>query len=115
MAFTGYKFDDKEDIRPYLETAGEGPTFEYCANISKTLNWYTFWGYPEIDGDKMYNSQLVVDREGNYIKSYKKTFLYETDETWADEGPGFEKLDITNHDGIDIRVGNGICMDINQK
>ena len=27
MVFTGYKFADKKDIEPYLEKAGEGPTF----------------------------------------------------------------------------------------
>ena len=61
----------------------------------------------------MYNSQLVVSREGEVLKSYKKTFLYETDETWADEGPGFECITIQNHSGQDVKVGNGICMDIN--
>ena len=29
MAFTGYKFDDKEDIEPYLEEATGGKTFEW--------------------------------------------------------------------------------------
>ena len=31
MVFTGYTFKDKEDVRPYLEKAEEGPTFEWCA------------------------------------------------------------------------------------
>ena len=31
MVFTGYTFKDKEDVRPYLEKAGEGQTFEWCA------------------------------------------------------------------------------------
>lgn len=30
MAFTGYVFDSKEEIDPYLEVAAEGPTFLYC-------------------------------------------------------------------------------------
>jgi predicted amidohydrolase len=30
MVFTGYKFANKKDIEPYLEKAGEGPTFEWC-------------------------------------------------------------------------------------
>jgi len=85
-----------------------------------------FCGYPEIvqssdssseaeNLDKLYNSQLVVDPKGNFIKSYKKTFLYEVDETWADEGTGFEFTDIINRNGQSVRVGNGICMDINPK
>ena len=31
MTFTGYKFDSKEDIRPYIEEAGKGPTFDWCS------------------------------------------------------------------------------------
>mmetsp|Transcript_38054 Transcript_38054/g.36430 ORF Transcript_38054/g.36430 Transcript_38054/m.36430 type:complete len:81 (-) Transcript_38054:620-862(-) len=30
MAFTGYKFTDKEDIKPWLEEAGKGVTFQWC-------------------------------------------------------------------------------------
>jgi hypothetical protein len=31
MVFTGYKFKDKEDIKPFLEEAGKGPTFDWCS------------------------------------------------------------------------------------
>jgi len=30
MVFTGYKFANIKDIEPYLEKAGEGPTYEWC-------------------------------------------------------------------------------------
>ena len=30
LVFTGYDFDNKEDIKPFLEVAGKGPTFEWC-------------------------------------------------------------------------------------
>ena len=41
---------------------------------------------------------------------YAKHFLYETDKTWCDAGPGFLSLDIPQ---LNTRVGVGICMDIN--
>ncbi|CAI2366606.1 unnamed protein product [Moneuplotes crassus] len=113
MAFAGYTFDDKEDIEPYLEEATGGKTFEWCASTAKRLKAYVFCGYPEKEGTKMYNSQLVVSPEGEFLKSYKKTYLYETDETWADEGPGFECMTIKNRAGQEVKIGNGICMDIN--
>ena len=56
MVFTGYKFLNKDDISPYLEIAGTGPTFDWCANQAKRLGCYVFCGYPEKEGDKMYNS-----------------------------------------------------------
>jgi protein N-terminal amidase len=47
MAFTGYKFKDKEDISPLLEVAGWGPTFEWWKKTAEKLQSYIFWGYPE--------------------------------------------------------------------
>lgn len=108
MAFTGYTFDSKDDIRPYLEKAGEGDTFEWCSALAIKLKSYIFCGYPEQDGDKMFNSQLVVDREGKFVKSYKKAYLYTTDEVWADEGPGFDTMEIINHQGKSVKIGHGI-------
>ena len=35
MVFTGYKFEDKNDIGPYLEIAGDGPTFVWCSKLAK--------------------------------------------------------------------------------
>ena len=57
---------------------------------------------------------MVVDPTGTFVKSYKKHFLYETDKTWAEEGPGFDSLELKlpRVDYI-VRVGHGICMDIN--
>eukprot|EP00831_Metopus_contortus_P079098 TRINITY_DN7799_c0_g1_i5.p2 TRINITY_DN7799_c0_g1~~TRINITY_DN7799_c0_g1_i5.p2 ORF type:complete len:223 (-),score=37.50 TRINITY_DN7799_c0_g1_i5:121-789(-) len=54
-----------------------------------------------------------VDSEGNFIKSYKKHHLYETDKIWAEEGPYFEYIDVVFRHGIKKRIGLGICMDIN--
>lgn len=56
-----------------------------------------------------YNSLCFVDRQGQLVTTYQKTFLFETDELWAREGPGFRTIDIPELG----RVGLGICMDIN--
>lgn len=53
-------------------------------------------GYPERDGPQTeaseperYNALVVVDRNGQKLANYRKSFLYYTDETWAAEGQGF--------------------------
>lgn len=75
-------------------------------------------GYPEkVDitpkwpaSPEYYNSAITVNKEGETIANYRKSFLYYTDETWALEGPdGF-------YDGAIEGLGNvamGICMDLN--
>ena len=58
----------------------------------------------------------MVTPESIFVKSYKKHFLYETDLTWADEGPGFEAMDLfLPRHNKSVRIGHGICMDINPK
>ena len=71
-------------------------------------------GYPEkVDvsskwptSPEYYNSTLTVNRDGETIANYRKSFLYYTDETWALEGPnGF-------YGGVVDGLGNvalGIC------
>jgi len=35
MSFTGYIFDDKNDIKCCLEEQGKGPAFKFCSDIAK--------------------------------------------------------------------------------
>lgn len=57
-------------------------------------------------GPEYYNSVIVVNGDGETIANYRKSFLYQTDETWALEGNrGF-------FDGFIPGLGNtsiGIC------
>lgn len=52
---------------------------------------YVVAGYPEradppLASGKGYNSAIVVSPTGEVVHNYRKTFLYETDKTWAAEG-----------------------------
>jgi len=95
MAFTGYVFNDLNHISPHLENADSGPTVTWARRQALRLSAFVVVGYPQIlkeQGgiEKHYNSACFVGREGNLIATYQKSFLYETDERWADEGPGFK-------------------------
>jgi len=113
MAFVGYMFDDKDEIAPYMETE-KGPTFEFCKEIASIYGCFVAAGYPRIEknneGDKYYNSMCFVSPAGDLLATYDKSFLYETDHNWAEEGSGFISLDIPEWNK---KVGFGICMDIN--
>lgn len=58
---------------------------------------------------KAFNSAMLVDSSGALVKVFRKHFLYETDTTWADEGTGFEYIDLPSIG----RVCVAICMDLN--
>jgi protein N-terminal amidase len=55
---------------------------------------------------------MVVSPTGVFVQNYRKSFLFEMDKTWAEEGDGFKFVDIEIRGRI-LKVGLGICMDIN--
>ncbi|CAG8481209.1 2673_t:CDS:2 [Paraglomus occultum] len=112
MAFSGYSFKSKDHIKPYLEDAETGTTVRWAKQQAARLNAYVMVGYPQIvkgNPDKYYNSACFVAPSTEVLATYQKHFLYETDEKWAEEGPGFMSIDVP---GLG-KVGLGICMDIN--
>ncbi|CAG8774748.1 2311_t:CDS:2, partial [Racocetra persica] len=128
-----YVFKNKEHIMPYLEDAETGTTVHWAKEQALRLQAFVMVGYPQIvkgDPDKYYNSICFVGRNGSLIETYQKTHLYETDESWAEEGPGFKSIDVPdlgkvllaqiNTDLFQLliqmiqnQVGFGICMDLN--
>ncbi|KAK6330757.1 Carbon-nitrogen hydrolase [Orbilia javanica] len=48
LAFTGYVFDSKASIRPYLERTTSGITTQWAQQTSRRLRCYTVVGYPEL-------------------------------------------------------------------
>lgn len=54
-----------------------------------------------------YNSAVLVSPKGNVLVNYRKSFLFSTDETWAEEGrDGFFAGEMP--DGLG-RLAMGIC------
>ena len=58
---------------------------------------------------------MVINPQGEFVKSYKKHFLYDTDKTWAEPGPGFDTMELyfPRNPDYKVKIGHGICMDIN--
>ena len=68
-------------------------------------------------GQKAYNSLVFVNHLGDVVAHYRKSFLYYTDETWAQEGKdhfwaGVLPLGSGNR-AMQTKAAVGICMDIN--
>lgn len=84
------------------------------------MNSWVFCGYPEKfiqEGSSpiYYNSQLVVSPDGKFAGNYRKFYLFDTDKSWCTASPdGFKTMDIELPRSKQIiRIGHGICMDIN--
>jgi len=108
MAFTGYVFHSRQEIESFVEPQ-HGCTFHWSRRIALQFNAFVAVGYPENENGTFYNSLCIVNRSGELILNYRKTFLYETDEHWATESHlGFQYVQIES-----FRMAFGICMDLN--
>ena len=114
MALSGYIFDSAQDIQPYMSLYNQGEQYEFVSNLSKRLKCYSFLGYAEVtQKGHYYNSCFIITPEGESLPSYRKHFLYTDDERWSLEGKNFGYIEITTKKGIQLKLGIGICMDIN--
>ncbi|CEG36357.1 ubiquitin1-specific protease [Plasmopara halstedii] len=110
MAFTGYVFKSKADVTQVAEVAGKGQTFNWCRQQARRLQCIVTCGYVEKEGELLYNSMLVVSPDGELVCNPRKTFLYETDKSWATAGKSFYTWDCP---WLGKTISFGICMDIN--
>ncbi|TGO16399.1 hypothetical protein BPAE_0500g00050 [Botrytis paeoniae] len=114
LAFSGYNFKSLQHISPYLEPTTSGISSLWARTTALKYECVVIVGYPEkVDispkwpaSPEYYNSAITVNKDGETISNYRKSFLYHTDSKWALEGPdGFFDGEI---DGLG-NVAIGIC------
>lgn len=108
MALSGYIWPKKESINLIAEKS-KGESFRHFSAFSKTHNVFLAYGFAEKKGSLLFNSQNLIDDDGNLLKTYRKKHLFDVDEFWATPG---------NEDFFSIKtkwgsLGLGICMDLN--
>ncbi len=106
LANTGYWFGDADSLRVLAEPVPDGPTVRRWCALARTHGVHLVAGLPELDGDRIYNSAVVVGPEGVLAK-YRKLHL------WSEEkalyAPG--DLGIVVVDLPFCRLGVMICYD----
>ncbi len=107
MAASGYVWENRAEIKPFVETI-PGPTTDALLAVTSRCDCYAVVGLPELDPGTgiYYNSAALIGPNG-VIGVYRKTHLFADDPRWAREG----------NDGIRVfqtPIGNIamlICMD----
>jgi predicted amidohydrolase len=102
---TGYTFTSKEEAGELAENK-DGQTADFLKDISKKTGAVIVAGFVEKEGDKVYNSSLIVSG-GRVVDTYRKIHLFNKEKLWF--SPGDKKLDVYEVNGV--KIGVMICFD----
>ncbi len=105
LAYSGYQFLSKTEALSLGETI-RGETVELFRQAARDRNVCIVFGFPEVAGDKLYNSSLAVLPDGReYL--YRKTHLFYKEKLWF--SPGDTGFTIFEFGGVTL--GMAICFD----
>lgn len=108
MATTGYCWQSREEIAPYVESV-PGQTTARFARLASLYDCYIVIGMPEVEltDDLYYNTAVLIGPEG-IVGKHRKTHAYISEPKWAAAGN-------LGHHVYETPIGNIallICMDI---
>ncbi|MBC2905194.1 carbon-nitrogen hydrolase family protein [Streptomyces cupreus] len=106
MFLTGYAIGD--DIARLAEPA-DGDSADAVAEISSRHGLALAYGYPERDGETVYNSAQLISADGTRLANYRKTHLFGCFER-DHFTPGERSVVQAELNGL--RVGILICYDV---
>jgi predicted amidohydrolase len=103
---TGYQFTSSEEVAGLSEIIPGGDTSRQLMKLSQEKNMYIVAGLPEKDGERFFNSAVLVGPEG-LIGTYRKTHLFFEEKLFFAPGDtGFRVWDTRIG-----RIGIMICFD----
>lgn len=106
MFLTGYNLEPAALAK--LAEPANGSSAARVSDIARRSGLSVLYGYPERDGDAIYNSAALVDADGQVLANYRKCHMYgELDRRLFT--PGNTPSAFADLDGV--RVGVLICYD----
>jgi predicted amidohydrolase len=106
LPFTGYNFQNREEVKQLSESVSSSNTINILETLCKKNDFYIVTGFAEREGDKFYNSAILIGPQG-IVHTYRKIHLFNMEKFWFD--PGDIELSIQEVKGF--RIGMMICFD----
>lgn len=103
-----YSMHTREEVKNFSETLN-GKTIACWSELASLYGGYVTGGILEQDGDRIYNTAVLVGPKG-YVGHYRKVHLF----NWEKEYllPGNLGFPVFHLSEIDVRVGMLICYDL---
>ena len=108
LCTTGYFFLTREEVSAVAEPA-KGNTIRHFQEISTDSNKILIFGFPESDGQKLYNSGAIIFPHAEDSRIYRKTHLFYKEKYCFD--PGDTGFMVIEDRDTGIRIGTMICYD----
>lgn len=105
MATSGYLFATLETLRAVAEPA-EGPTAKHMGELARRYGCHLVYGFPEIDGERLYNSAALVGPDGLRCV-YRKAHLFADEPAFFTPGEAVWPVETVNG----VKIGLMICFD----
>jgi predicted amidohydrolase len=103
---SGYNFESLEQARATAEPVGEGLFVRFLEALCAARGCYVVSGLNERDGDRLYNSAVLVGPEG-YVGRYRKLHLFLHEKDFFEPGDaGLPVFDVGA-----CRLGMLVCFD----
>lgn len=106
MFLTGYAIGDD---MPRLAEPADGPSAGAVAEIAVRHGLAVLYGYPERDGERIFNAAQLIGPEGARLANYRKTHLFGGFErAWFTPG----EQPVVQAELAGLRLGIMICYDV---
>ncbi len=106
LALTGYEFVDRAEAQTLAEEIPAGETCRWLAGFCSEQQCHAVLGIAERDGERVYNSAVLMGPRG-LVAKYRKLHLFDRETERFDAGD----LSLAVHDIGLARVGIMICFD----
>jgi predicted amidohydrolase len=106
LSNSGYHFETKQQAWDSSEKAGEGIFSLFLQKVAEDQNCTIMSGLNEREGDKLYNTAIMVDKNG-LIGKYRKLHLFLNEPAFFEPG----NLGLPLFDFMGEKIGILICFD----
>jgi predicted amidohydrolase len=106
LPFTGYLFQNRRELESMVEDPRTSSLIDDLVALCHRRSLFLVTGFAEKDGDRCYNSSLLLGPRG-IVRTYRKIHLFNKEKRWFD--PGDLPFQVDRVRGA--RVGMMICFD----
>jgi predicted amidohydrolase len=106
LAFTGYYFQNKNELKSLAEDPVKSATVEALVKLCRKNNFHLVTGFAEKSRDKIFNSALLIGPNG-IEHTYRKLHLFNEEKKYFDAGDIALQVNTVK----EVKVGMLVCFD----